>query len=97
MRAGLTAVAKRTSALSLGRGVGMGVQLALFSVFSVGDQLEVQVHTEDLTPSLPRCHLKTTNKSAKFSLWHVKGLSLKRIALKVEVLLGDFSEAGLLE
>ena len=49
-----------------------------------------------LTPSLPRCHLKTTSKSAKiwnpqpfrssFSRWHVKGFSSKRTALKVDVL-----------
>ena len=50
-----------------------------------------------LTPSLPWCKFKTTNKSAKFetlkpffpflySHWHVKGFSSKCIALKVDVL-----------
>ena len=48
-----------------------------------------------LTPSLPWCHLKTTNESAKsetlkpfcrrFPHWHVKGFSSKNIALKVDV------------
>ena len=51
-----------------------------------------------LTPSLPWCHLKTTNQSVKsetlkpflvsFSRWHVKGLSSKCTALKVDVLQG---------
>ena len=48
-----------------------------------------------LTPSLPGCHLKMANKSAKFktlmlfcsfSPWHVTGLSSKRIASKVDVI-----------
>ena len=47
-----------------------------------------------LTPSLPWCHWKMTNKSAKFetfkllssfSHWHVKGFSSKRAALQADV------------
>jgi len=50
---------------------------------------------ESLTPSLPRCHWKTNDKSAKFETlkpfsflflhWHVKGFSSERTALKVDV------------
>jgi len=50
-----------------------------------------------LTPSLPWCHLKTTNKSAKsetvqhfcllFRIWHVNGFSSDHTALKADVLL----------
>jgi len=48
-----------------------------------------------LTPSLPWCHLKTTNKRAKFETfepfcllftWHVKGFSSKCSALEADVL-----------
>ena len=48
-----------------------------------------------LTPSLPRCHLKTTNESAKsetlkpfvyFSHRHEKRFSSKRVALTVDVI-----------
>ena len=52
--------------------------------------------SRSLTPSLPWCHFKTTNKSAKFetikpfclllSHWYVKGSPPKRIALKVDLL-----------
>jgi len=49
-----------------------------------------------LTPLLPRCHLKTTHKNAKFetlnslkpsfSHWHVKWFSSKHTALKTDVI-----------
>jgi len=52
------------------------------------------ISEENLTPSLPRCHLKMTIKSAKFetqaflfsfSHWNLKGFSSTGIAFKVEV------------
>ena len=45
-----------------------------------------------LTPSLPRCHLKATNKTAKFETFFVFSFALacvflsERIALKVDAL-----------
>ena len=56
----------------------------------------ISVSYRILTPSLPWCHLKTTNKTAKlkchkpfrllFLHWHVKGSPSKCRALKVDVL-----------
>ena len=54
----------------------------------------VHVCDSPLTPSLPWCHLKMASKCAQFetlqpfsfSHWHVKRFSLKRIALKADVL-----------
>ena len=69
--------------------------MVVFTVYVFGSYFRMLAVAVILTPSLPRCHLKTTHKVAKFETlqlfcllflhWYVKGFSSKRVALKIDV------------